>query len=251
VVDVTDWRHVATGEQDALRPLYDGLAGVVAEIAGAESLVDGCTSLAAFGVRHLGADVAGVSRLPRRGALEMLAATDPVVARVGSGGEDQETAAVPSSPVGGEVHALRGEGDSHPSRVLPSEAARLGFRSALLIGLPAFSSGAVVLELYSRTPSAFDAVSPGITAHVTALAGTALRDLERRTNLQEALHTRGVIGQAQGILMERYALTGEQAMGYLRRHSQETQQPVRVLAAEVVGRREAESLARAERDGLG
>ncbi len=53
-------------------------------------------------------------------------------------------------------------------------------------------------------------------------------------NLREALTTRALIGQAQGIVMERHALTSEQAMAYLRRVSQQSQVKVRDLAERIV-----------------
>lgn len=216
-MDVTERRPAPIGDHDALRRLYDELAGVVVGIASAQNLVAGCTSLVNFGVEHLGADAAGVTRRPRRGGVEMLAATDPAMTETWS------------APAAGES---------------ASTAAQLGLRSTLLIGLPTLGSGAATLELYSRRDGAFDAVPDGIAAQITALAGTALRDLDRRTALEGALQSRGVIGQAQGIVMERYGLTGEQAMSYLRRHSQESHQPVRALAIEIVEQSEAHVHAR-------
>lgn len=251
VVDVTDRPAAPTGDQDERRQFYDGLAEVVVAIAGASNLEDGCALLAAYGVRHLGAQAAGVSRLSRRGGFDLLAATDPVVAVVGSRREPAETVPVTAPLAEGELVVLADMG-SLPGRTLQPVAAQLGFRSALLVGLPPLSSGAVTLELYSREPNAFDDIAHGagarLTAHVIALGGTALRDLERRVNLGGAVVTRGVIGQAQGIVMRQYALTGDQAMAYLRRHSQASQQPVRELAAEIVARHEAGSRARASDD---
>jgi AmiR/NasT family two-component response regulator len=60
-------------------------------------------------------------------------------------------------------------------------------------------------------------------------------DLERKVEtLQEALETRTVIGQAQGILMERLGLSAEEAFGYLRRRSNTDNVKLRDLAAEIV-----------------
>lgn len=235
---MTERRPLPAGDRDALRRLYDGLAAVVVRIASSDDLATGSTSLAIFGVEHLGADVAGVTRLPRRGRLEILAATDAALTETWSAPATGTSAPETARPPEGEMLALPPR-DGNPGQSLPPAAAQLGLRSALLIGLPALRSGAATLELYSRTDRAFDAVPDGLAAQVNALAGTALRDLEWRTDLQGALLSRGVIGQAQGIVMERYGLTGEQAMGYLRRHSQESQQPVRALATDIVERSEA------------
>lgn len=222
------------------------LADVLQGIAEAASLADACSRLSAFGVGHLGADVAGVLRKGRRGGWELVAATDPVVGRVeaarAAAGEARGT-----PPVGpGQSLLLRELGGDPGAPAWQFVATHLGLRSALVLGLPALAGGAAVLALYARAPDAFAARSLPAAVQAGWLAGTVLREAERRLNLEEALHTRGVIGQAQGVLMERYALTSDQAMSYLRRHSQETHQPIRDLAGEVVGRREAESLARTE-----
>ena len=49
-------------------------------------------------------------------------------------------------------------------------------------------------------------------------------------NLLKAVETRDVIGQAKGILMERYKLTGEEAFGWLREASQHSNARVAELA---------------------
>jgi hypothetical protein len=46
--------------------------------------------------------------------------------------------------------------------------------------------------------------------------------------------SRGLISQAQGLLMERYGLTGDGAMHYLRRTSQDLQRRVRDLAEQLI-----------------
>jgi AmiR/NasT family two-component response regulator len=48
--------------------------------------------------------------------------------------------------------------------------------------------------------------------------------------LRRAVHSRGVIGQAQGMLMQRYGLTAEQAFVVLRRYSQLRNTTLVVLA---------------------
>lgn len=54
------------------------------------------------------------------------------------------------------------------------------------------------------------------------------------TKLKEALITRTVIGQAQGILMERFAMSADDAFTFLARASQLRNQKVRDLAANLV-----------------
>ena len=53
-------------------------------------------------------------------------------------------------------------------------------------------------------------------------------------NLQEAMRTRTTIGQAVGIVMERYKLTDERAFAFLTRVSQHRNIKLRLVAQEIV-----------------
>jgi GAF domain-containing protein len=105
-------------------------------------------------------------------------------------------------------------------------AARHGIRSAL--ALPLTTNGAAgAVNLYARYPAAFGVVDRAkgvILASLASVAITAahsLEDEERRIeNLHSALSSREVIGQAQGILMERERIAADQAFDVLRRASQ-------------------------------
>jgi AmiR/NasT family two-component response regulator len=60
-------------------------------------------------------------------------------------------------------------------------------------------------------------------------------DLQRKVEtLEEALETRTIIGQAQGILMERFSLSADEAFAYLRRRSNTDNVKLRDLAVEIV-----------------
>ena len=77
-----------------------------------------------------------------------------------------------------------------------------------------------------------------ILASLTSLAVSAARsheDEERRTeHLHAALTTREVIGQAQGILMERERISAGQAFDVLRRASQHLNRKLRDVAQDLV-----------------
>ena len=90
------------------------------------------------------------------------------------------------------------------------------------------------LNLYASRPNAFD----DDTRHATALfarhAGLALEKSLTITNLTEALQTRQIIGQAIGIVMQRYTLDEAQAFKHLVRISQTTNIKLRDVARSVV-----------------
>ena len=64
-----------------------------------------------------------------------------------------------------------------------------------------------------------------------AVALAAARDLE---NVWQAVDTRKLIGQAQGMLMERYRLGPDQAMAVLLRYSQDSNLKLRMVAERLI-----------------
>ena len=66
---------------------------------------------------------------------------------------------------------------------------------------------------------------------------SVLARAQHEQTLWEAIDSRHQIGQAQGILMERYNLSADQAFAVLRRYSQEQNRKLREVANEVVSTR--------------
>jgi GAF domain-containing protein len=90
------------------------------------------------------------------------------------------------------------------------------------------------VTFYYRLPPALE---PGdveraeaFAAHVSVVLG-AMRE---EAQLRVAVLSKHLIGQAQGILMERYDLTSAQAFGVLRRYSQTSNRKLREVAESVV-----------------
>lgn len=94
------------------------------------------------------------------------------------------------------------------------------------------------LNLYARYPQAFGVIdrAKGLMLAGLALSSAETHDAEdrRATNLQAALQSREVIGQAQGILMERERITPAQAFDILRRASQHLNIKLRDVAQALV-----------------
>ena len=67
-----------------------------------------------------------------------------------------------------------------------------------------------------------------------AHAAVALASAQTEEQLRSAIASRTVLGQAQGILMERYRLTPEKAFEVLRRVSQDGNVKVRDVAQRLV-----------------
>jgi AmiR/NasT family two-component response regulator len=101
--------------------------------------------------------------------------------------------------------------------------------------------GASALNLYASLPSAFGAQDRAKALVLATFAGVALdaatalaNETRRAEHLVEALRTRELIGQAQGILMERERITGEQAFALLRDSSQHLNVKLREVALTLI-----------------
>lgn len=118
-------------------------------------------------------------------------------------------------------------------------AVAAGVRSVLAYSLSAERLSA--LNLYARLPAAFGATDRAKGQLFATLARLALDAAEERAagekragHLNEALRTRELIGQAQGILMERERVTADQAFDVLRRASQHMNIKLREVALALV-----------------
>ncbi|OBK35456.1 hypothetical protein A5658_08670 [Mycobacterium sp. 1245111.1] len=121
--------------------------------------------------------------------------------------------------------------------------ARTPIRSVLSLALVSDSPGKSALNVYAEKPHAFDV---GITeTAVTYAAYTSMAWLLVRRDAQfhKAIESRDIIGQAKGMLMERFKIDAVQAFELLKRLSQSSNTPLAKVAAGLVEaeRREASS----------
>lgn len=101
-------------------------------------------------------------------------------------------------------------------------AAALGARSLLAVRLFTDDEDTIaVLNLYGTRPHAFTAADEDTVAILAAHAAVAIDAARTRVQLQEAVRSRQVIGEAIGILKERYTISSDEAFHRLRRASQD------------------------------
>jgi GAF domain-containing protein len=98
-----------------------------------------------------------------------------------------------------------------------------------------------VMNLYSRSPDAFDVDDIYNGLALAAHVAVALAASQNATNLEMALASRTGIGQAEGILMERFGIAADQAFAVLRRVSQHRNMKLNQVAEELVRTRETPS----------
>ncbi|HET9860003.1 MAG TPA: GAF and ANTAR domain-containing protein [Nocardioidaceae bacterium] len=89
------------------------------------------------------------------------------------------------------------------------------------------------LNLYSTKAGSFADIE-SLSELFAHQAAVAIRYATEITNLAEAVRTRTTIGQAVGIVMERYQLTDERAFAFLTRLSQHRNVKLRLVAQEIV-----------------
>jgi len=229
-------------DADAAEAWVRLLTEAVRSIAGAGEVHQAAETLAVLAAGRFDADVAGVSTFDRHGGKQRLAATDERLRSL-----DVATVEVPTSPLSAPLApgSVLVVSDVATDPRWPEWGAAVrsqGARAALLSGLPAVQGHPLTLELYGHRSDWVAQLDQVAISHFATHVGLALEQAERRWNLEQAMQTRGVIGQAQGILMERYRLTGAQAMAYLRRQSQRSQLKVRDLAVSLVADREDEAI---------
>jgi hypothetical protein len=116
----------------------------------------------------------------------------------------------------------------------PAVVEELGLRSA--VGLRLFATRDVLcaLTLYAASDRAFGRDDVVRAQALAAQASVGLAAMFKESQLHRALETRTVIGQATGILIERFGLTSDQAFALMRRVSQNHNIKVHALAEHLV-----------------
>ncbi|MET0966391.1 MAG: GAF and ANTAR domain-containing protein, partial [Nakamurella sp.] len=113
------------------------------------------------------------------------------------------------------------------------QAAELGVVSMLSLHL--FTDAALgSLNLYSMRRREFSHSDIEAARVVAAHCSVVLAYSRNEQNLWQAIDSRNLIGQAQGILMERFGLTPERSFAVLRRYSQQHNRKLALIAEELV-----------------
>lgn len=185
-----------------------------------------------------GCDHAGVSVVQRDSGIDTPAATDDVVREA-----DQlqySTGEGPCLDAIWQHETVQSHDLAHDTRWphwAPHVVTELGVASMLCFQLYTTGSTLGALNLYSNTVNGFgdDDVMAGtfLAAHMAV----ALANSQSSENLKSAGLSRTIIGQAQGILMERFDLAPEDAFAVLRRVSRDMNRKMHDIALELIATR--------------
>jgi GAF domain-containing protein len=217
------------GEDAAAR-----FAQLAVELHDSDGVQETVQAVVEFAIQALNCSYAGVALAVRGGRFEVPAATDPVVAEIyefqmsGGGGPLVESM---------QEHATILVRDTAAEQRWPewsSRVVRLGVRSVLDVPLTSSDSLVGVLGLYSAEVDAFGPDDEAV-AHILARhASVALATARNEASLAAAVDARKLVGQAMGILMERFDVDGDQAFAILKRYSQATNTKLRDVAQQLI-----------------
>ena len=115
-----------------------------------------------------------------------------------------------------------------------ADASAAGAASMLALQIFVEGDNLGALNLYSRRTKAFDDESEHIGELFASHAATAYAAVRRNAQLLRAVTTREIIGQAQGILIERHKITADQAFTMLVAVSQNANIKLRDVAETLV-----------------
>ena len=118
-------------------------------------------------------------------------------------------------------------------------AAALGALSMLAFPMFVKDDSLSALNLYAHEADAFNDESEHVGRMLAAHAAVAYSGAQREENLLAAIETRDLIGQAVGLLMERYTISSNRSFDTLVRFSRQTNRKLRDVAAELI--RDAEA----------
>ncbi len=225
---------------EARTGLARALADLALRLAEAPNLVETERRVVEHAVRLIGGEHAGLFALRGRRGVELSRSTDPVVdGLVGDEGDGAESGPELAVLSGDEVLVVS---DTGLDRRWPEWSERTlgsGFRSALAVRVGTLGPVHGTLLVVSAAPGAF--VGAGVVERARLLAahaGAALVAAQQQENLWQAVDARKLIGQAQGMLMERFGLDTDQAFAVLLRYSQDRNLKLRTVAEQLIEERE-------------
>jgi GAF domain-containing protein len=229
-------QRVGYTPDDAACATADKFARLALELHDSIGVGETVEAVVQFALHALNCSHAGIA-LATRGRPEVPAATDPTVAEI-----YRWQMAGRNGPL---VESMRGHTtvlvrDTTAEPRWPDWAAKvlsLGVRSVLDVPLTTAAGTVGVLGLYSAAPDAFSADDEAIAAILARHASVAVATARNEANMAQAVDARKLVGQAMGILMERYDIDSDQAFAILKRYSQDTNTKLRDVAERLIATR--------------
>jgi GAF domain-containing protein len=216
--------------------MADVFARLAQELHGADGVEETVEAVVQFALQALSCTHAGVALSTRGSRAEIAAVTDPALFEVYKLQIDADEGPLMASLRDQTTVLVRDTmvEDRWPEWV--AKVAGLGVRSVLDVPLAvgADQRSVGVLGLYSAEPDAFGLDDEAI-AHILARHGSvAVATARQEETMARAVDARKLVGQAMGMLMERYRVDSDRAFAILRRYSQDTNTKLRDVAQQLV-----------------
>jgi GAF domain-containing protein len=204
------------------------------ELYEAPSLADTAETAVSFALHALDCHHAGLALAVHGVRLEIVAATAPVV-------EALYRFQIDTSE-GPALQALAGRTTVSVTDVATEtrwprwayRAHAAGISSVLHIPMTTATTTVGVLSLFSAEPHAFSADDEAIAYLLAQHASVAVADARRDETMTQAVDARRLVGQAMGILMERFHIDEDGAFAVLKRYSQDTNTKLRDVAQRLI-----------------
>jgi GAF domain-containing protein len=179
-----------------------------------------------------GVDCADIT-LVKGGEFQSLAATSPVATKIDQA--QYETGQGPCLDAVDRDVIVRSNDLRNDARWphFASAAVALGIRSVMSFRLYTQGSDSGALNLFGSEPGPFAVDPEALGAMLATHAAVSLIAIERHSQFTSALASRDLIGQAKGIIMERFGVDAVRAFELLARLSQDSNTPLRVIAAQL------------------
>lgn len=214
------------------------MAELVRSAAAPRSVEDVLAGVTAAAVELLtGADTAGVLLIAKGGKFESLFGTSDLIYRLDELQEKYGDG--PCVDAATKELVVRTDDFEHEQRWPEYSRAvcELGVRSGLSFKLYTGDRTAGALNVFSSRPHAFAPESEAVGSVLAAHAAAAILASREGELLQSALISRDIIGQAKGIIMERFNVDAVRAFEMLRKLSQEMNVRLATIAQRVVDTR--------------
>lgn len=177
--------------------------------------------IVAFAMETVGTQYAGITMIRGRGRFETVGSSAPSIIEADLLQYDlQEGPCVDAASTSQTVLSTDLSNDERWPTWGPA-AVGLGFRSVLSAELHAGGDRIGAINLYGSAERQFSREDVDVARLFAAHSAAALASVRLREGLQNALDSRTIVGQAQGILMERFSVDADRAFSILRRYSQD------------------------------
>lgn len=132
------------------------------------------------------------------------------------------------------IHLADLENDFRYPRYREDALAETPIRSIMAFQLFIADRTMGALNVYAEEPHAFDDETEEVGLIFATHSAVAWNSARRDEQLRQALTSRDAIGQAKGMIMERYRIGAIQAFEMLRKLSQDSNVPLTRIAAELI-----------------